>query len=171
MTTTSGRGLRLAEAAFAVAVLALGLFVAFETTQIHTARSNAPVGPALFPYIVAAGLILVGLFALREAFAGKVAHADEAGFELDWKAIVIASLGLLVHLLIVEDLGWLVATTVLFALVARAFGSRRLMADLALGLVLALLTFGVFNYGLDLSLPVGTVWEDLIDSMAADEPA
>ena len=30
--------------------------------------TNAVVGPALFPYLIAAGLIIVGLALLREAF-------------------------------------------------------------------------------------------------------
>ena len=43
-----------------------------------------------------------------------------------------------------------------------------IVLNLAIGLVLAGLTFWIFNDGLGLSLPVGTVFEDLL---AGDEPA
>lgn len=80
------------------------------------------------------------------------------------------SAGLLINLLTIESLGWLIATPLLFVCVARAFGSRRPVVDLAIGLTIAVLTFVVFNFGLDLNLPVGEFWEDLMDSMASDEP-
>ena len=47
-------------------MLALGAFIAFETSRAPGA-ANAVVGPALFPYLIAAGLVLVGLALLREA--------------------------------------------------------------------------------------------------------
>jgi putative tricarboxylic transport membrane protein len=45
---------------------------------------------------------------------------------------------------------------------ARAFGSRRWLVDGALGLALAILSFVIFNYGLDLNLPAG-ILTDLIE--------
>lgn len=170
MTTASTRGLRVAEAIFALAVIALGMFVAYETTQIHAVRRTSVIGPTVFPNLVATGLVIVGLFALREAFVGRVAHVGEGRFELDIKAILLVSVGLLINLLTIESLGWLIATPLLFVCVARAFGSRRPAVDLAIGLTIAVLTFVVFNFGLDLNLPVGEFWEDLMDSMAPDEP-
>jgi putative tricarboxylic transport membrane protein len=68
---TTGRNLRLGEAALGGGVLALGLFIAFETTR-GVGPTNAVVGPALFPYLIAAGLIAVGASLLREAFAGRL---------------------------------------------------------------------------------------------------
>jgi putative tricarboxylic transport membrane protein len=66
------------------------------------------------------------------------------------------------QLLLLETVGWVLATTLLFVAVARAFGSRRLAVDAAIGVVLASLAFAVFNYGLGLSLPTGTLVESLL---------
>ena len=115
---------------------------------------------------VAAGLLVVGAALLREALAGHIAH--EQGFELDGRAVALVSAGLLVELLLLEWAGWIIAATLLFVLAARAFMSRRLLVDLMLGLALAALTFLVFAYGLDLSLPVGTAIEPLL---SGSEPA
>jgi putative tricarboxylic transport membrane protein len=95
---------------------------------------------------------------LREAVFGHIAH--ERGFELDWLAVVLISAGLLCQMFLLEWIGWIPATALLFVAGARAFGSRRLVLDALIGLVLASLAFLVFNYGLGLSLPLGTLVED-----------
>jgi len=155
---TTGRSLRVGEAALAAGVLALGLFIAYETARAPGA-ANAVVGPALFPYLIATGLVLVGLSLIRQAFSGHIAH--EGGLELDFVAVVLVSLGLIVQMFLLERLGWIPATTLLFIAVARAFGSRRLALDIGIGIALTALAFVVFNYGLDLNLP-GGVLEDLL---------
>ena len=81
---TTARSLRVSEAAFGGGVLALGLFIAFETSRIHVAPTYAAIGPRLFPSLVAAGLIVIGVLVLREALFGHVAH-ERSGIELDWE--------------------------------------------------------------------------------------
>ena len=164
---TSGWGLRIGEAVLGAVVLGLGLFIATETSLMEVAASNAAIGPRLFPFLVAAGLLAVGVAVLWQAFFGHIAH--ERGFELDWKAVVLVSAGLLLQMFLVERLGWIVATTLLFVLAALAFAERRIVATILIGLVISGLTFAVFNYGLGLSLPLGTFIEDLLP--AADEDA
>jgi putative tricarboxylic transport membrane protein len=155
---TTGRSLRVGEAVLGAGVLGLGLFVAVETALLKVGASHATIGPRLFPALIATGLIVVGLFVLREAVFGHIAH--ERGFELDWLAVVLVSAGLLCQMFLLEWIGWIPATALLFVAGARAFGSRRLMLDALIGLVLASIAFLVFNYGLGLSLPLGTLIED-----------
>jgi putative tricarboxylic transport membrane protein len=155
---TTGRNLRVGEAALGGGVLILGIFIAFETTR-GLGPTSAVVGPALFPYLIAAGLVIVGVSLLREAFTGHIAH--EGGFELDWIAVALVSAGLLIQIFLLETLGWIPATALLFIAVARAFGSRRLLTDAVLGVALTAASFVVFNYGLGLNLPGGVV-ADLI---------
>ena len=157
---TTGRELRVGEAVLGLVVLGLGLFVTVETALMEVAPSNAAIGPRLFPFLVAAGLLVVGLLVLRQAFFGHIAH--ERGFELDWKAVALVAVGLLLQLLLVESLGWILATTLLYLLAALAFAERRLLVTLLIGLALTGLTFVVFNYGLGLSLPTGSVLERLL---------
>ena len=168
MSTTTVRSLRLGEAILGGAVLALGLFVALQTAGLTVPPSHAAIGPRLFPFLIAFGLIIVGALLLREAFFGHVAH-ERGRFELDWPAMAIVGAGLVVQMLLLETLGWIIATTILFMAGARAFGSRRLALDAAIGLVLTSLAFGLFNYGLGLSLPVGSAFEELLSGEDADE--
>jgi putative tricarboxylic transport membrane protein len=97
--------------------------------------------------------VLVGAALLREALAGHVAH--EGGFDLDWRAVAWVSAGLVLEIVVLETAGWIFAAAVMFVLVARAFGSRRLLLDLTLGLALTVGSFAVFTYGLGLDLPAG----------------
>jgi putative tricarboxylic transport membrane protein len=65
-------------------------------------------------------------------------------------------------MVLMERLGWIPATTLLFMATARAFGSRRWVVDGALGLAIAVVSFVIFNYGLELNLPAG-ILADLIE--------
>ena len=104
-----GTTLRLSEAIAGAFVLAIGLFVALETYQLGSTATAAVVGPRLFPFLVAAGLLSVGVALLKEAVSGHVAH--ETGFDLDWRAVAFVSGGLLVQMLLLERIGWILATT------------------------------------------------------------
>ena len=57
---TTGSGLRIGEAVLGGVVLGLGLFIAIETSLLEVAASNAAIGPRLFPFLIAAGLLVVG---------------------------------------------------------------------------------------------------------------
>ena len=159
---TTGWGLRIGEAVLGLVVLGLGLFVAIETSLMEVAASNAAIGPRLFPFLIAFGLLAVGVAVLWQAFFGHIAH--ERGFELDWLAVALVSGGLLLQMFLVESLGWIIATTLLFLAATLAFRERRVLISIAIGLALTCLTYWVFNYGLGLSLPIGTTIEELLPS-------
>ena len=164
---TSGWGLRIGEAVLGAVVLGPGLFIATETSLMEVAASNAAIGPRLFPFLVAAGLLAVGVAVLWQAFFGHIAH--ERGFELDWRAVALVSGGLLLQIFLIESLGWIVASTLMFLAATLAFRERRVVISIAIGLLLTGLTYWIFNYGLGLSLPLGTFIEDLLP--ASDEDA
>jgi putative tricarboxylic transport membrane protein len=126
------------------------------------APSQATIGPRLFPFLIAAGLLVVGVLVLREAIVGGVAHESQ-GLELDWPALAIAAAALVAQLPLIEWIGWIPTAALLFAAVAFAYGSRRPGRDVLIGLVLAGLSFLLFSYGLDLGLPVGSVFETLLE--------
>jgi putative tricarboxylic transport membrane protein len=152
---TTARGLRLGEAILAAFVLGLGLFIAVETAMLRTGPGYAAIGPKLFPWLVAAGLLLVGAALLYEARAGAVAHP--AGFDLDLPPALMVSAGLVLQMILMRPAGFVIASTVLFVAVTRAFGSRRLVLNVAVGLVLCLATFVAFRWGLGLILPAGVL--------------
>ena len=148
--------------------LGLGLFVVHQGYSIATEQSAyARVGPQVFPYVIGAGLILLGALLARDALKGTWpvvwAEADGTGStrrEL-WRRMSSAGLvglGLVLNAALIKPLGFVVASTLMFALTTRAFGSRRLLFDLAVAAVFSGLIFLVFTYALKLPLPGGTLW-------------
>ena len=113
---TTARGLRLGEAVLAVFVLVLGLFVAVETAMLRTGPGYAAIGPKLFPWLVAAGLLLVGVALLYEARAGAIAHPG--GFDLDLPPALLVTAGLVLQMVLMRPAGFVIASTVLFVAVA-----------------------------------------------------
>jgi len=137
----------------AIATLALGVGILIGTASIPVSIAHSGPGPKLFPYLIGAGLIVVGLVALREAIGDRLAPLGALEFDL-WPVGLMAA-GLIVQIALIEPLGWIPSTTVLFAVGARAFGSHRLMMDLLLGFLMSAFTFALFDLALGLDLPAG----------------
>lgn len=110
------------------------------------------LGPRLFPYIVGAGLFLTGLAILLSALRGR--KREPEALELAPLLWIVGAL--VVPIVLIRAAGWIPVSALIFALGARAFGSRRLWLDLALGLAFGVVTFALFNYGLGLNLPAGS---------------
>jgi putative tricarboxylic transport membrane protein len=149
------RGLRLGEAVLAAFILLLGVFVAIETANLRTGPGYAAIGPKLFPWLVAAGLVLVGLALLYEARAGAIAHP--AGFQLDMPPALAVTAGLVLQMLLMRPAGFVIATAALFVAVTYALGSRRILLNVAIGLALCAITYVAFTRGLGLVLPAGVL--------------
>jgi putative tricarboxylic transport membrane protein len=149
------RGLRLGEAVVAGFILLLGLYVAVETAMLRTGPGYAAIGPKLFPWLVAAGLLVVGVALLYEARAGAV--AQPAGFDLDLPPAVAVTVGLVLQMVLMKPAGFVIATAVVFVAVAYALGSRRIVLNAAVGLVLCAVTYLAFTRGLGLALPAGAL--------------
>jgi putative tricarboxylic transport membrane protein len=156
--------------AFLVALffLGLGLFVVHQGYSIATEQSAyARVGPQVFPYVVGAGLILIGGLLARDALKGSwsVVWAEAEGAGTDrrelWgriSSIGLVGLGLVLNAALIKPLGFVIASTLMFAFTTRAFGSRRLLFDLAVAAVFSGIIFVTFTYALKLPLPGGTLW-------------
>jgi putative tricarboxylic transport membrane protein len=134
----------------------IGAYVAIDAAGYHDGSTYDGLGPSLLPYIIAAGLILTGLPILLKAL--RSGGTTGAFANVDWTAIALITAALTVPIVFILPLGWIPVITVVFALGARAFGSRRTLIDLGFGLAFGVVTFVVFNFGLGLHLPAGGVF-------------
>ncbi len=73
-------------------------------------------------------------------------------------SVGLVGLGLVLNAVLIAPLGFVIASTLMFALTTRAFGSRRPFFDLAVAAVFSGIIFLTFTYALGLTLPVGTFW-------------
>ena len=133
------------------ALAALAIIIAWDTSGL-TLTSVYGVGPKAMPFIIAVGLSILSAGNFINGMKGDL-PAREA---LNNKAIYWI-LGGLAALMIVIGFGggFIIATALLFAMTAAAFGRKAFHIDLLVGLVLAAIVFLVFSKLLSLALPAG----------------
>jgi putative tricarboxylic transport membrane protein len=152
---------KVAELALSVGVLILGIGGAIGTAMLPSAGGYARVGPNVVPSIIAGGLVLLGLWLLYEALTGgwRNSRPDDAAARGEHSfhtgAFAWISVGLFAQMVLVQWAGFVLAAAVLFACVARGFGSARWARDFAVGLLMALCVFLFFVRFLNVNLPAG----------------
>ena len=148
------------QVAVSVGVLALGAGVLWGSFNLPTGGGYAQVGPGVVPRIVGILLMAGGAALLREAFTGGFRGVDEDAevhLPMDWPAFAWITAGIFAYGVLVEPLGFILASTILFVGVARSFNSRRWLLNAIVGVVLAAFIFAIFNYALGLTLPPGVL--------------
>src|SRR5262245_38941661 len=153
--------------AVAAGVVAIGALILGGSFFLPTGGGYAQVGPGVVPRIVGVGTIILGIALLREALTGGFRGVDEAAEEhlpMHWGYFAWASGGIIAYGLTVEWLGFIIASTVLFVAVARAFASTRWLLNAVTGVVLAAAVFAIFNYGLGLALATGAIFSRLLSA-------
>ncbi len=149
-------GVRRGEVLLAACVLALGVAYAAGAWLLPEAPGYARIGPRHFPALVAAGLVITGTLLLIEALVTGYRHLPgEARGRYDWPAFLWVAGGLVAHMALIAGIGFVLAAALLFVCVARGFGSRRLLRDVLIGLLLNAVVYVLFTRLLTLSLPWG----------------
>ena len=132
-------------------LLAAAAIVAFDASR-QTITSNYGVGPTAMPYVVCAGLTVLGLAHFIVAFKDGLPKPEAAdGKALLW--IVGGLVGLVACIALGG--GFIIATAIIFACTARGFGRDALVVDIVIGAVLGTVIYLVFLKLLTLSLPAG----------------
>jgi putative tricarboxylic transport membrane protein len=109
-----------------------------------------------YPLLVIVGLFATALAAFVELFRSRGA-AIPAIKRTGWRRVALLGCGMLLDLLLLERGGFVLASAVLFWLVARAFDERRPVRDAAFAFATSVLTYVLFVRVLKVSLPVGVL--------------
>jgi putative tricarboxylic transport membrane protein len=144
-------------------LVAVGAFLIYDAVTLDAGFAKVdPVGPRMFP--LAIGVILVAL-AIVLAIAiprGSIGEAD-AGEDVDpnapgdWRTVGLLVALFVAVIVLVNPLGWVIMGTLLFAGAATILGSRHYIRNLAIGVLLALVSFYAFYSGLGIPLPAGVL--------------
>jgi putative tricarboxylic transport membrane protein len=151
----------LVDMLLSLGVMALGVVAAVVAFRLPSAGGYARVGPNVMPLVVSFGLIALGALLLFEVRTGGWrARTPDDPAERGEHAFVPSAFGwvtagLFAQMALINTAGFVLAAGVLFACVARGFGSRRWLRDTALGLLLGLGVFLFFVRFLNVNLPAG----------------
>jgi putative tricarboxylic transport membrane protein len=141
-----------------VGVVLFGVVWLHGALSLPQAATYAVVGPGLVPAVVGVALIVLGALLLLAIARGERfepqetedADATRAPSGVAFWTTLAAGL---LPVVAIRPLGFPVAAALTFALTARAFGSRRLVLDLGVGIVLGVGCWFLFARLLGLSLP------------------
>jgi putative tricarboxylic transport membrane protein len=141
-------------------VVLLGALALWQAVVIPASPLYAQVGARAVPYLVAACLLLLGLglvgAALRGGWSAALPEVQEAP-PANYRALGLLLAGLLANLALIGPLGFTLAATAQFALVARAFGSRHLLRDLLIAFLVSLGAYLLFAKLLGVNIGAGIV--------------
>ena len=148
--------------AIGIGIVLLALVLGWQASVIPGSASYAQVGADVFPWIVAGMLFVLGAFLTASALRGGWSHTiEDAPQSTNMRAVGWVVLGLVVNAGAIEIIGFILASTAMFALIARGFGSRRLLRDAAIGFALALVSYVGFDRVLGYKIGSGLI-ESLI---------
>ena len=152
---------RRTELVLSLGVFALGVFAAIVAFRLPEGGGYARIGPNFMPKVVAGGLVVLGLWLLGEVFTGgwRASTPDDAAERGEHAfvpgAFLWVTAALFAQMALIQYAGFILAGAVMFAFVARGFGSARFVRDFMIGLALGLLVFLFFVKFLNVGLPAG----------------
>jgi hypothetical protein len=134
-----------------------GLLARLGAGRSETASSMAGVGR--YPTFVVGGLLMTALFSVRgfvrdwrsQASAEPPADIYSGG----WRALIVVAAAALIDLVLLDSAGFVLASSALFWLTARAFDRAHPVRDAAAGVALSVASYVVFARLLQVSLPSG----------------
>ncbi len=147
------------EVAASVALIVIAIGSLWQTAVIPVTPIYARVGPTLFPWIASTGLFVIAVLLLVQAL--RTGFGVEENLATDWHALGWVAAGLAANAVLIGTLGFVFAATVLFACVARGFGSMNFVRDAAIGLVIAFGSYFGFEKLLGVNIGAG-ILEGLI---------
>lgn len=159
---TAGRWLGERSELAVVGFLAtLGVLVLLDAATMPPNPSQyGPVGPQAVPYAVG-GLLLVTAVVLAVDVLRGGRGESESGEDVDlstppeWRTVLLLAAAFAANIALIDYAGFLVSGTVLFWGSVYALGGRRYLRDAVVAVVLTVLTYLLFAYGLGVPLPAG----------------
>lgn len=140
----------------AALIIAAGLAVVagvmlWDSARLADLGGYSGVGPASVPRVVAFALLGLAGWTVIEALRGDFPDRPEQ----DPMPVLWIVAGLAAQLMLLHVAGFSIATGILFAFTARAFGKRNLALTIPVGILFAFAVWAIFSQLLMLHLPAG----------------
>lgn len=159
--TPNGRRRNIIELSVSVVLVGIGIFVLVDALRLTGQFSKVdPIGPKVFPIIVACGLFITAALLTVDVLRGGHGEAEE-GEDIDlsepsdWRTVGLLVLVFVANIALVNLLGWVISGAMLFYCTALVLGSRHYIRNIFIAFALSLITFYGFYVGLGVHLPAG----------------
>ena len=164
LTSEEPTGRNYGELALSLVLVVLGVYILIDAGPIAIPGSSNTVGPRFFPYLVGAATLVVGAVLGVRILRGDQGPAEE-GEDIDpnartsWRAVAILTVAFLAHALLINVIGWPLAVTLMFGVVAWALGARGVVRPLLAGGIASIIIWLIFAKALGVVLPGGILLE------------
>jgi putative tricarboxylic transport membrane protein len=148
-------GMALPETVLGLGVIMAAAIAGWQASLIKVSPLYAKIGPTIFPYIAATLLAILGGFLVWQGLKGGWQPEDEKEVPIDWRALGVTFAGMVANVALIGTLGFTLASTVMFTLIAWGFGSRTPWRDAPIGFVLALAAYFGFAGALGVNIGMG----------------
>ncbi|KRF17810.1 hypothetical protein ASG90_05580 [Nocardioides sp. Soil797] len=149
------------KAQYGVAALlaAIGAYTLYDATTLTVGFAD-PVGPKMFPYVIGSVMLVLAVLLVLATLRGDTPKAEEGEdvdltHPADWLTVVKLVAVLLITIACVNWLGWAIVGAFLFAGAAWSLGSRTVIRDVLVGVVMSVGSWYGFYVGLGIPLTPG----------------
>jgi putative tricarboxylic transport membrane protein len=155
---------RWGEVALTGLLLVIGVYLIIDAGRITVPGSANTVGPRFFPYLVGGATVVVAVLLGLRVLRGDQGP-EEGGEDVDlhvptsWRAVGIITVAFLAHALLINLVGWPLAVTSMFGVVAWALGARGIIRPLLAGGITSVVIWLLFVKALGVVLPGGILLE------------
>ena len=141
---------RLRNWALPAIAVALGLAMILESTSLSLFEQYTGLGPGFMVAVVGAALVLTGLALAWQVHSGVTFDPEDgegvdASAPVSWPALATAAAGVMLPIVTLPWLGFPLGAGLSYACITRAFGSRNVLFDLAIGIALGSITWLAFT--------------------------
>lgn len=130
-----------------------GGYLAFTFLIPEPSGGYAAIGPRAFPVLIGVGLVGCSIWiGLSRAPALAVRELS-----VSWRLFAWSALTFLAYILLLDSVGYVLATVGFITLESRLLGSHSWVRNLIVGCVVTALVYGVFRTLLEIPLPEGLI--------------
>jgi putative tricarboxylic transport membrane protein len=144
-------------------LLVIGLYLIVGATGIAIPGSANTIGPRFFPYLVGGATVVVAVLLGLRILRGDQGQEDSEDIDptapTSWRAVGIIAVAFLAHGLLINVVGWPLAVTSMFAVVAWSLGARGIIRPLLAGAITSVVIWLLFVKALGVLLPGGILLE------------
>lgn len=142
-----------------IAVLAISAFFFAGIPGISGEEGYAGLSPRFAPTLVGVGLAVCGALLTWQGVRGGFRNMPEEDAELpsaphNFKGFLWVAVGLVLNMALIGTLGFVFSSTLMMVCVARGYGSRRIVRDALIGLLITVPMWALFEFLLGINLPL-----------------